>query len=355
MKGLMKLRHVEIRDFRCFARTAFDFADPHSGEPLGAILLVGENGRGKSSFLHALAGFFDVVSGAAYGADRLLAEDVREGVESAGIRVMWQDLLSVTPEVVRCELDVGLSVVARGGHPGHARGDLRVDLRGLPLEPLEAWRGLVRDVAPRPTGLIVAFDVYRLLPPSRIAGPNTQRVVQHRCLRALAPTVRREGGVEGRFAQLKQWIVNIDFFRAKAKADRGQDLPTWQILRNALNTLFEPYEFVGVDERFEVLFRTPNGTVPLESLSDGFRSMFVVIIELLLRLSLATPEPETALLQEAVCLIDEVDAHLHPKWQARVIPGLRALFPNVQFIATTHSPIVVSSVEPFNVFRLSEI
>jgi predicted ATP-binding protein involved in virulence len=108
-----------------------------------------------------------------------------------------------------------------------------------------------------------------------------------------------------------------------------------------------------VDDNFEVLFRTPTGQVRLEALSDSFRSIFVVVADLLLRLSLSTPRKEDVLQQEAVCMIDEIDAHLHPKWQERVIPGLRALFPRVQFIATTHSPIVIASVEPHQIFRLS--
>jgi len=109
-----------------------------------------------------------------------------------------------------------------------------------------------------------------------------------------------------------------------------------------------------VDDRFNVLFQTPTGTVRLEALSDGYRSVFVMITDLLLRLSLSTPRMEDLLFQEAVCLIDEIDAHLHPRLQERVLPGLRTLFPNVQFIATTHSPFIVASVEPHNVFRLSE-
>jgi len=80
----------------------------------------------------------------------------------------------------------------------------------------------------------------------------------------------------------------------------------------------------------------------------------VVVADLIRRMSLSTNDPERMLEQEATCLIDEIDAHLHPRWQEVVVPGLRAMFPNVQFIATTHSEIVVSTVEPKNVFRLEK-
>jgi predicted ATP-binding protein involved in virulence len=171
---------------------------------------------------------------------------------------------------------------------------------------------------------------------------------------ALAPTLRRSGELVTRFAQLKQWIVNIDFIRAKAKADRNEESPLWDHLHRALNTFFAPYVFDRVDERFEVWFHSPTGRIRLEALSDGFRSLFVIITELLLRMSLATTDMQQLPFQEAVCLIDEIDAHLHPAWQERIVPTLRQLFPNVQFIATTHSPLVVSSVEPHEVFELEE-
>jgi hypothetical protein len=187
-----------------------------------------------------------------------------------------------------------------------------------------------------------------------VAGPNLDEVVLHRGDSALAPTISSDGNVRPRSHGLKQWIVNLDYSRTKAKVDYGRDLPTWDILRNALNTLLAPYTFEGVDDQYRVLFRTPTGHIPLEALSDGFRSVFVIVADLLFRMSLATNNPETALFQEGTCLVDEIDAHLHPRWQETVIPGLRAMFPNVQFIVTTHSEIVVSTVEPKNVFRLKE-
>jgi predicted ATP-binding protein involved in virulence len=201
----------------------------------------------------------------------------------------------------------------------------------------------------------VAFDAHRLVPAIAVGGPNIHPVARSRIQGALAPTFDSKGDLNRRFGLLKQWIVNIDFQRAKAKADRNVDLPTWARLRRGLDTLLHPVRFVGVDDAFDVIFETPTGEVELSELSDGFRSVFVIVAELMMRLSLSTDQPETMLDQEAVCIIDEIDAHLHPKWQQRIIPGLRALFPNVQIIATTHSPFVVESVAPQSIFKLVEV
>lgn len=83
--------------------------------------------------------------------------------------------------------------------------------------------------------------------------------------------------------------------------------------------------------------------VGIEDLSDGYQAMFAVVLEILYQAALAShavPDPATL---EAVILIDEIEAHLHPRWQRTVVPLFREVFPRCQFIATTHSPLVVGS------------
>jgi hypothetical protein len=334
----MKLTRVALEDFRCFGEATFDLTTPGSGKPLDVVLLVGGNGSGKSAFIQALAGLFTAVR-PSYGGDRLGARDVRQGVRETRVEAGWVDW-STAGDGGRATFR-SATILRTGGGAGEETSTVDV----------VDWLREV-DVPRGPSGLILAFDVYRLLPPRRVSGPNVEHLLQHRCADALAPTIRRDGSMQPRAEDLKQWIVNLDYLRARSKADRGQELPLWEVLRHALDTLLRPYTFAGVDDAFQVLFDTPSGRVPIEALSDGFRSTFTIVSDLLLRLNLATIHPEQVLQQEAVCLIDEVDAHLHPRWQETIIPGLRALFPNVQFIATTHSPLVVASVEPENVFRL---
>ncbi len=347
----MKLTRIELENFRCFGNAEFDLLAPNSKEPLSTVLFVGPNGTGKSSVLAALGGLFTHM-GIPYGADPLTIEDIRTETDEARIRVQWDDVVDSEREAFQAEFGIFRRPIREGPQTVPA------GVRQLAVRPhshaLSRWTAAARDAALRSTGTAVAFDVHRLLPPYAVAGPNTQGVVKHRLQSAMEPTIRRTGQMQQRFRQLKQWIVNLDFYRAKAKADRNEESPTWETLRQALDTILAPYMFERVDDNFEVLFSTPTGLVPIEALSDGFRSVFVIVTELLLRLSLTTDDPNRLLQQEAVCLIDEIDAHLHPRWQERALPGLRALFPSVQFIATTHSPIVVSTVGPSEVFRFEQ-
>lgn len=104
-----------------------------------------------------------------------------------------------------------------------------------------------------------------------------------------------------------------------------------------------------VDTR-QVLFRDTNGaTIPTELLSDGYRSILSLMFELMRQLGVAYGQDrlvaelegnDASLSFSGVVAIDEVDAHLHPDWQAVVGPWFTRVFPRMQFIVTTHSPIV---------------
>lgn len=82
-------------------------------------------------------------------------------------------------------------------------------------------------------------------------------------------------------------------------------------------------------------------------LSDGYRNMVAMVADIALRAATLNPQfgAEAARATSGLVLIDEIELHLHPKWQREVIPSLRRAFPKMQFIATTHSPQVVASVQ----------
>ena len=82
----------------------------------------------------------------------------------------------------------------------------------------------------------------------------------------------------------------------------------------------------------------------LEQLSDGYKTMLGLAMDLSTRMAVANPHRENPLTTEAVVLIDEVDLHLHPIWQRRVVSDLLRTFPNTQFVLTSHSPILVEGV-----------
>ena len=92
-----------------------------------------------------------------------------------------------------------------------------------------------------------------------------------------------------------------------------------------------------------VEFHTPYGWVEAKDLSVGYRTSMAWMVDFTYRMFDRYPESENPLAEPAVVLIDEIDLHLHPKWQRELIDYLTNLFPNTQFIVTTHSPLIVQA------------
>lgn len=91
-----------------------------------------------------------------------------------------------------------------------------------------------------------------------------------------------------------------------------------------------------------IMIQREIGTLSLKQLSDGEQRLFSLFVDIARQLSISRPNDEFGE-GEAIILIDEIDVHLHPKWQRRIVPALEDLFSNCQFIATTHSPFVIQA------------
>ena len=107
--------------------------------------------------------------------------------------------------------------------------------------------------------------------------------------------------------------------------------------------------------RFVVTIQSEDGReedLSLAELSGGYRIVLALAADLARRMAQGNPHLEKPLESEAVVLIDEVDLHLHPSWQQRVLGDLMRTFPNTQFIVSTHSPHVLSTVKPECIVRL---
>lgn len=100
----------------------------------------------------------------------------------------------------------------------------------------------------------------------------------------------------------------------------------------------------------EYYFEHSGISVPFGALSDGYRSYIGWIADLLHHICMGCPSGEKLVDNAGVVLVDEVDLHLHPEWQREVVPRLSKVLPKLQFVLTTHSPIVVGSIEKANVF-----
>ena len=96
--------------------------------------------------------------------------------------------------------------------------------------------------------------------------------------------------------------------------------------------------------------------IPLNQLSDGYRCTLCLIADIAYRMAVLNPQLSGNVLKETngMVFIDEVDLHLHPAWQQRILKDLTSIFPKVQFIVTTHAPAIIQSVQSDNLLILKD-
>ncbi len=93
-------------------------------------------------------------------------------------------------------------------------------------------------------------------------------------------------------------------------------------------------------------------TLRLDQLSDGEKNIIALVGDIARRLSIANSYAKNPLNGAGIIIIDEIDLHLHPSWQRMIIPRLTTVFPNCQFIVSTHSPQILGHIKPENIFLL---
>lgn len=97
---------------------------------------------------------------------------------------------------------------------------------------------------------------------------------------------------------------------------------------------------------------TPYGWVSIKDLSLGYKTLIAWMVDFASRMFDRYPDSPNPLAEPAIVLVDEIDLHLHPKWQRTLMSYLSERFPNTQFIATAHSPLVVQAAQDANIVLL---
>ncbi len=123
-----------------------------------------------------------------------------------------------------------------------------------------------------------------------------------------------------------------------------------------LNTLLMPgqYRFNGEqDKRGDYLFSRGEMSIPFQSLSDGYRAFIGWVGDLLHHMHYGCPPGKKLVDNCGVVLVDEIDLLMHPRWQTQVIRTVAKALPTMQFVFTSHSPLVAGSLEWMNIIRLT--
>ncbi|MFZ2725880.1 MAG: AAA family ATPase [Methylococcaceae bacterium] len=154
----------------------------------------------------------------------------------------------------------------------------------------------------------------------------------------------------------KEWLLQTYFAEKLGKPNAAKTLiKIKQVLTSGILPDVQDFRF-DTTANFQgfVEFKTDYGWVKLRDLGYGYQVTLAWIVDLAKKLFERYPNSENPLHEPAIVLIDEIDLHLHPQWQRKIISFLSQQFPKTQFIATTHSPLIVQSAENINLVLLEK-
>jgi len=326
----MRVTHLSVTNLRAIETAEFRF------QP-GFNLIVGVNGVGKTTILDALA---VCLSATVKQAVKRLTKT--NTFSTADMRVGADSL------TVKCGLVIGKDEYTFLVHKPRESTAVRVKKAGMPREQVHDTpmrEGFVGNAPGTATGKEPAGRPFAMLFTTRRAVASER-----------APsTGTASGGVPaayaGAFSDRPLELGEFAWWMRGREVLKAEDPAADRVLRTFEKTVrrFLPgySNLRASDEKTPILLiDRGKSTLPVKRLSDGERGTLALVLDLTRRLAQANPEmTDPTAKAEAVVLIDEIDLHLHPKWQRQIIGHLAAAFPKCQFIATTHSPQVIGEVE----------
>ncbi|HAG85203.1 MAG TPA: ATP-binding protein [Cyanobacteria bacterium UBA12227] len=156
------------------------------------------------------------------------------------------------------------------------------------------------------------------------------------------------------FNSFFEWFKELEDIENELRLDNSEHRDRQlEAVRQAIASLLPGFSNLRVRRSpLRMTVMKQNQELIIDQLSDGEKGLLAMIADLARRLAIANPSLTDPLQGRGVVLIDEIDLHLHPKWQCRIIGDLKRTFPNCQFIVTTHSPQVIAEVKCENIYHL---
>ncbi|TAE19642.1 MAG: DUF2813 domain-containing protein [Bacteroidetes bacterium] len=336
----MKIKTLELQNFRRFEQASIEFSDNN------LAVFIGSNGKGKSSILDALGMLLADFILCMFGKD--IEYEFFPSKKDISIKKTSSEInLDV---LLKSEKTVKLTILF-----DENGGEMRINptLTKINIDNKETNISIVTHyLADRATYSEV--ELRKEQKNKQFSQPQLEAFVD-----AFQST-------KNTFQNLLHWYRNEeDKENELIRKERNFSLinPKLEAVRQSLKVFFSnlhenSYQNLRAkrEDNASTLVISKNGEdFSLAQLSDGEKMLLAMVGDIARRLAIANPAlGEKAHEGEGIVLIDEIELHLHPRWQRLLLPALQATFPNVQFIVTTHSPQVLSEVKAESIFILEE-
>lgn len=315
----VKIKSISLSNYKCFEEASID-CKKEDGTIYQWTILLGNNNTGKTNILKAIAGM----------RPKKMTMHLKKNKQEADTVLIPSIFLSETSKIFN-EVD-----------PSSKR-EICLELTNYN----HAWRygnhgtNIDSECALEKTFNIMAYGVSRY--------PSNTSLAESLC-----DDCATLFSTDERLVNIEEWLMQLDY---SAKSDNKIASSRLSKIRELITSGIFPdiqdFKFENTDaQRNHVLFRSKDGWFNYTELGYGYQSMLAWVIDLAKRLFDKFPDSENPLEEEAIVLIDEIDLHLHPQWQRDVIVIVSKIFKNIQFIVTTHSPLVIQSLEDVNLYVL---
>ncbi|HEV7495511.1 AAA family ATPase [Baekduia sp.] len=352
----MYIKRVELSDVKSFKNAQFDFC-PEEGQYAGWAVITGDNGAGKTALLRAIA-------------LALLGPDQSRGLvqDFSGWAQTGEERGAVSVEVKpHHEWDS----TRRGGAP--LRGTFWAEIQIYSED--NVWRLAPVDIRrnkrvsaqngpwqPSTNGWFsLGYGPFRRLYGS---SPDAQRLM---VLPGRVPHYATLFKEDATLGEGEEWIKDLQYQHLEEQSRREQDGRAGRQLAGLLMLLNDHFLRQGaaveeVNSQGVWLRDAAGRRIALSDMSEGYRAALAMLIDIFRHMSMvygpdivaSQADGSVFVARPGVVLIDEVDAHLHPDWQRDIGFWLKSHFPNVQFIVTTHSPLVCPAADYGRIYHLPQ-
>ena len=335
----MKIQNIRIKNFRGFDELAFSLNPSFN-------LVIGDNGSGKTAVLEALTvaigSFFLGIRGAS--ARGFHKKDIRIATFEHSEEYQFPVEIEATGMVNEHEIS-WLRTLEYGGDERYSKKNRTTSRLAKSMKEISAETdAAVRRGEPINLPLLVYYATGRLFDVARDTEEQKKNGKDNVVISSRFRAYERSLEAKSTHKKFQNWFRGKEIARIqKGASDINLEVVKQTIIRSLPGCTNVYHEF-DPDKPQGLKIALEDGRVlPFSSLSDGTRNFFAIIADMAYMSITLNPHLRERALEETegVVLIDELDLHLHPEWQRRIIQVLRTTFPKIQFIATTHSPFLI--------------